>query len=224
MSINEEKKTVKAMYEYMDKASIDEELICKICRLPFIEPRYTPCEETFCLECITNHIQTQNTCYTCHESLSVNALTLTNRTIRNMLDRILVKCIACGQTKLRRGTFGDHVEKVCPKSIVFCSAADIKCPWTGERVELNQHLLSCRFEPMRPVITKIITENQQLKETESRHITQINKQEDEIRQLKRQIEQLKTQVNTWQRQNQQPNVSSRKEDSQTTSTSNQSRE
>jgi len=202
MSVHEEK-TVKAMYEYMDIASVDAELICKICHSPFTEPQYTPCEETFCLECITKWIETQNSCYTCQESLSVNALTQANRTIRNMLDRIRVKCIACEQTELRRGTFADHVEKVCPKTIVFCSSADIKCPWAGQRVELDQHLLNCRFEPMRPGITQFITENKQLKEQVSQLITQITEQQDEIRQLKEQVNQHRTEITEHQNENQQ---------------------
>ena len=152
-------------YEYLDEISVDPELMCSICHLPFKDPRSTPCDDTFCLECISKWIQTQNrSCPVCRRSLSIDELTQVNRPIRNMLDRIRVKCITCGQSGLLRGNFKEHVEKTCPKMQILCPSADIKCPWEGQRDQLDEHLSNCAFHSLRYIITPLMTENEQLKE------------------------------------------------------------
>jgi hypothetical protein len=175
-------------YDYIDEAYIDPELICSICHSPFKDPCCAPCGETFCRECITQWIETRNTsCPICQKNLSLDALTQPTRMVRNMLDRILVMCIVCGETDLQRGNFNDHIEKVCPKIVVSCPSADIKCLWTGQRDQLNQHLLDCRFESVRPIIHEFIAEYQQLKDQVNQQIIQINGQQDEIGKLKLQL-------------------------------------
>ncbi len=73
--------------------------------------------------------------------------------MRNMLNRIQVNCILCGQNGLQRVNFDEHIERGCPKTIVSCWSVDIKCLWTGQREQLDQQLTTCYFEPMRLVIT-----------------------------------------------------------------------
>lgn len=149
-----------ANYEYMDEASVDPELICNICHSPLKDPYYTPCSETFCRECITNWIQTPNTsCAHYRQALSVNVLTQAPRSLRNMLDRLRVKCIRCQPNELKLVNFDEHIQKACPKAVVLCPSADIKCQWTGQRDQLEQHFATCRFEPMRSVITEFMVEN-----------------------------------------------------------------
>jgi hypothetical protein len=153
-------------YKYMDETSIDRELICIICNAPFNDPLCTPCDHTFCRKCITRWIDKgKPECPTCrHESLSVESLIKASRTVRNMLDRLPVKCIFCGKTGLQRGNFSDHTSKVCSKVHVPCPSADIKCPWTGSRDELNNHIATCVFQPFRSILTELMTKNQQLEE------------------------------------------------------------
>ncbi|CAF1099388.1 unnamed protein product [Adineta steineri] len=185
-------------YEYMNEASTDPELICTICHSPLEDPCCTPCGETFCRECITKWIQTPNvSCPICRKDLSIDVLTQPSRNVRNMLDRIPVKCIVCGQDDLWRGNFDDHIQKVCPKTVVSCSAADVNCTWTGQRDQLNQHLLVCQFasiDKVKPAITELITEYQQLKDQVTRQIPQINEQQNEIKRLKEQLIQKDTQL------------------------------
>jgi hypothetical protein len=119
--------------------------------------------------------------------------------VRNLLDRISVKCIVCGQADIWRGNFDDRIQKVCPKTVVSCLAVDIKCSWTGQRDQLNQHLLVCQFasiETIRPVIIEFIAEYQQLKDQVNRQIPQINGQHNEIEQLKEQISQKDTKIDS----------------------------
>ncbi|CAF2408769.1 unnamed protein product [Rotaria sp. Silwood2] len=100
-----------------------------------------------------------------------------------MLDQLRVKCILCAQTGLQRGNFVDHINKVCPKSVIQCQAADIKCPWKGPRDELQNHITTCVFEPLRPVLSLLIAETRQL-------IDQVKKHDNEIKELTQKMYQL----------------------------------
>jgi septal ring factor EnvC (AmiA/AmiB activator) len=166
--------------------------------------------------------------------------------MRSILDRLQVKCTLCGQNELERANFDKHIEKVCPKIIVSCRAADIKCLWTGQREQLDQHLTTCHFEPMRPAITEMMGEIQQLTDLVDQKIIQITRQQEEIGQLQQQLRfqiaqnskrqnenqqlraqmiQLKTQVNTHRRASQQYYEPLKQGDTQTASMSRiQSRE
>jgi predicted nucleic acid-binding Zn-ribbon protein len=67
-------------------------------------------------------------------------------------------------TNIQRGTFDKHASKICPKATVCCTAVDIKCPWAGSSDQLKQHIISCCYEQIRPVLTEIFQDNRQLKE------------------------------------------------------------
>jgi hypothetical protein len=102
-------------YEYTNEESIDREFICTICTSPFNDPWCTPCDHTFCRACIKSWIDARNvSCPICRKNVSVNLLTQANRTVRNILDRIPVKCTKCGQRKIQRGQFENHISKMCP--------------------------------------------------------------------------------------------------------------
>ncbi|CAF2795037.1 unnamed protein product [Rotaria sp. Silwood2] len=115
--------------------------------------------------------------------ISINELTQASRPLRNILDQIRVQCTLCAQTDLQRGNFVDHINKICPKSVVPCQAADIKCPWQGPRDELQSHISTCVFEPLRPVLSSLIAQNRQL-------IDQVQKHDNEIKKLIQQMHQL----------------------------------
>ena len=117
-----------------------------------------------------------------------------------MLDRILVMCIVCGQTGLQRGNFDDHIEKVCPMIVVSCPSADIKCSWAGQRGQLNQHVLDCRFESVRSIINEFIADYRQLKDQVNRQTIQINGQQDEIGKLKQQLTQKDSEIIVMERE------------------------
>ncbi|CAF2844841.1 unnamed protein product [Rotaria sp. Silwood2] len=172
--------------EYMDEQSIDPNLICSICHKALKDPVCTPCDHTYGRECITQWFNQndKSSCPICLKMpISINELTQASRPLRNMLDQIRVQCTLCAQTGLQRGNFVDHVNKICPKSTVSCQAADIKCPWKGPRVELQSHISTCVFEPLRPVLSLLIAQNRQL-------IDQVQKHDDEIKKLMQQVHQL----------------------------------
>jgi hypothetical protein len=156
-------------FEYMDKASIDKDLNCEYCTNPLVEPVSTPCKHTFCRVCIENKIKkTGGACAKpkCkNKSIALEDLTpVTERIVLNMLDRLLVKCTNCGTSNIQRGAFEKHATKICPKATVACTAVDMKCPWTGSSDQLKQHMISCVYEQIRPILAEIIQDNRQLKE------------------------------------------------------------
>jgi hypothetical protein len=150
----------------MNETSIDPELICIICNSPFNDPLCTPCDHTFCRECITGWINGGNlSCPMCRQHLvSANSLVQASRTVRNMLDRLPVKCILCEKTELQRCNFSEHMGRVCSKVQVPCPSADIKCLWKGPRDQLNNHVATCAFQPLRSILSELMSENRQLKE------------------------------------------------------------
>ncbi|CAF1355014.1 unnamed protein product [Adineta ricciae] len=199
----EQRNTVHDGYEYVDEASIDPELICSICHQPFQDPQYTPCDDTFCRRCITQWIQTQNTsCPICRKSLSIDNLTQVNRPLRNMLNRLQVKCTTCGQSGLQRGDLDDHMNKICPKMEILCSSADIRCSWKGQREQLDEHLSTCAFNSLRYVIIPLVTENSEFKEQIIEMKDQIDKLRNDSQQLQERANRLAIQADTYQRENQ----------------------
>ncbi len=179
-------------YEYVDEPSIDPELICSICNEPFNDPVCTSCDHTFCRHCITGWINKATAgCPTCrNKSLSVERLVQANRTVRNMLDRLTVKCIFCGKSGLQRGNFSEHTNKACSKVHVLCPSADIKCPWKGPRDQLDNHVATCVFQPFRSIYSELIAENRQLKEQVKQMDTQLKQHDAQITQITQQMNQL----------------------------------
>ena len=191
-------------FEYMNEGSIDPDLICNICQLPLTDPCCTPCRETYCRGCITTWIQQQDpSCPHCRELLTVNALSKVPRSLQNMLDRLQIQCTICGRKGLQRINFEDHIQKECIKAIVHCPAADIKCPWSGERDHLNKHLNDCRFEAMRPVIKHFINEKQELQLQVNQQTTEIFEQQNQIQQLTQLVDGYKTRIHVDQYEKQQ---------------------
>jgi hypothetical protein len=172
--------------EYVDEESIDPNLICNICHKPLKDPVSTSCDHIYGSACI-NHWLTSSIHYSCptcqKQPLLITELVRANRLVRNILDDLRVRCTLCEESGMKRGNFHDHITKVCPKAVVECQAADIKCPWKGKREELDNHVSTCIFEPLRPVLGSLITENRQLTD-------QVQKHDKEIKNLTQRMSQM----------------------------------
>lgn len=187
-----------AKYEYMDDVNVDSELICIICKKPFAEPIATPCDHTFCRECLHPWLEKKKkSCPTCRYAIkSIDQCTQVNRPLRNMLNRLRVKCSTCGQTDLLKESFHDHTNKSCPKQSVVCPAANIKCPWKGVREDLAQHQSGCPYEALRPLLTDLIRTNEQLTKDNQQLTNEVNQLSEQKSKANAQINELANKLST----------------------------
>ena len=157
--------TSRRRYKYVDKAAVNQLLLCSVCQDPFVDP-------------VTDRTQRRG----CRSCFTVNDGPFTDITewiVIQMINGLLVECTQCGETNIRREVLEKHEQTACKRAMVSCTAVDIKCPWKGARIERDRHLAECIFEPLRPALAEIITENKQLRE--------------KIEQLERQMQELRAQ-------------------------------
>lgn len=154
----------------------DEELQCKICTFPCLDPVVLPCcENLTCRACLRD-----KSCP--FDRAPIKSLKEPQRIIRNMLERVEVQCLAC-QLIMKRGLKGEvfqkHVDQDCPlqciwgceimltratmaghevvctEVIVACSAADAGCGFLCARGVINDHEASCRSVEFAPFLRRI---------------------------------------------------------------------
>jgi TNF receptor-associated factor 5 len=104
---------------YVD--TVDENLMCSICRCPLVDPITTSCDHTFCFECIEESLLHNSTCPIDRSPLDSKA-TLQGQTpkiIRNQLDSLRAKCPCC-DAAIARSMLENHMEKYCPDSMMRC--------------------------------------------------------------------------------------------------------
>ncbi|KAF7321828.1 TRAF-type zinc finger protein [Mycena kentingensis (nom. inval.)] len=115
-------------------------LLCCICRVPFIEPVTTrTCSHTFCRTCISEALEHARQCPVCRSPLfSVDDLSPANPIIRSLVDELVVKCIhsECPHT-CQRQLLTAHLLDSCPFSLVACPNA--KCDQTLARRDAPSH-------------------------------------------------------------------------------------
>lgn len=111
----------------------DENLICPICRCPFVDPVIlTECDHAFCRDCIrqswTDHpLGPRGNCPTCRTPAKLPARSATSKIIVNILDDLEVHCPKHEQgctTIIKRGEVQDHVTLYCGYGMVECLAEE----------------------------------------------------------------------------------------------------
>lgn len=172
-------------YDYMDEQSIDDELKCSICRLPFQSPVSLSCQHTFCRQCIERWLQENDSCPTCRENPELDEFDeviyspINTFIVTNQLDRLLVRCNQCQQANILRGNFRDHEDK-CPNRVVGCSSSDIECPWKGRKEDKFQHINQCPFNEIRPIIVRLRSELEKCAESQEEMREQLDQQASQI--------------------------------------------
>lgn len=162
------------MYQYIE-SHIDANLICSVCREPFIDPvehKHDDCGTTVCRRCLREYH-----CPECHLPIQKDQIPSASKVVINMLDQLRVKCPTCGQI-IQRGDLDRHLplcpspcphgcgENVYPKNrqtheqecifaIISCEAADVGCTWKDRRVNYGQHKTECKRIIQRPLQLKI---------------------------------------------------------------------
>ncbi|KNC54232.1 Rac2 protein [Thecamonas trahens ATCC 50062] len=78
--------------EYVDE-DIDDELLCSICTLPFLEPVAVPgCEHIFCATCLKDWLFQHANCPACRGTVAASAVAPASRIIRNLVDKLEAHC------------------------------------------------------------------------------------------------------------------------------------
>ena len=137
--------------------------------MPFNEPVTTICDhDIFARNVLKNGLKGISRVQpVVLQSLYVKQLTpVKTRLILNMLDSLSIQCQRCSRTGLQRGNFRRSFEEMSRKKTptCSCSAADIRCLWSGSKNELSSHLEQCPYEQLRPILTELLDENRQLKQ------------------------------------------------------------
>ncbi|CAF1676194.1 unnamed protein product [Rotaria magnacalcarata] len=160
-------------YEYIDRESIGESLLCKLCSNPFINPVVTQCDYTYCGACIEPKIRSGSNC----PSRSCNQLLTTAHLKSNTSMSLTISIL-------------DNLKGSCPERRIDCARKDVGCSWSGPRNTYDEHMNTCLFEKLRPMIDilyKVI-------EKQSFHIEELQKQKTQLEQKNAQVEQQKTQL------------------------------
>jgi len=66
---------------------------------------------------------------------------------------------------------------------VECTAKDAMCPFSGPRSQLSQHLSSCPYVSLRPVLIKFKREIEELRVSKNEEMENLKKEVDKLRQL-----------------------------------------
>lgn len=133
---------------YVCEDQIPPALKCKLCHQPFNDPVIAPDENRYCHSCIVQHYQSTNST----TNLISKLVPVRDEIVYEMLGLLLVQCTECKQDDIKRAEIDQHHEKFCPKRIVACSAADLKCPWRGSAETLPNHRSQCPYEPLRSAL------------------------------------------------------------------------
>lgn len=73
-------------------SKIDEEFVCSICSMVMANPVQSPCEHTFCSECIKEWLRVNGSCPIDRTILIFVDLKPTPRYFRNMMDKMEIRC------------------------------------------------------------------------------------------------------------------------------------
>lgn len=108
-----------SFYTYENEGQINVDLKCSICLDPFQSPFYDVyCRHTFCFKCLQIWIRQKRSCPICRRYFT-KFIPVTDKKRRNELDDLLVHCVHCNETNIKRGNFNDHITYRCSKRIVI---------------------------------------------------------------------------------------------------------
>ncbi|OSD04062.1 hypothetical protein PYCCODRAFT_1364965 [Trametes coccinea BRFM310] len=126
-------------YTYVDTPNAN--LVCCICRSPFVEPCITrTCCHTFCYECISQAVTINRQCPIDRTPLTIHDLAPADPVVRNLVDELVVKCpqepLGCSYL-CQRLLMPVHLRDSCQYVEFACPEA--KCSQRILRKDLQTH-------------------------------------------------------------------------------------
>lgn len=180
----EENQNTEPTYIYINEDDPkNKELKCQyICHEILNEPvSHIKCNHSFCLNCIS---KVNYKCPLCGSGDKEEFETIKNRIVLNLLNELEILCNNCN-VRTTRGIFKDHIsickfkcpldcgtiinrktlnlhKNICPNEIIRCSSYDIGCDVEINRYDLDNHIKTCNWVLLKPIIKKLIDKNKQL--------------------------------------------------------------
>ena len=150
------------LFDYPDE--VEEELQCKVCHQPLVDPYDTPCCHTFCKICISKHLRQESRCPIDNSIVTTETIRQSSLLVRKILDKLQVVCPNNGYCDLimQRSVLEQHLAVQCPGSYVECPQKDRGCEYNGPRFNLEDHLWTCGYASDRsrgegyPVISCVL--------------------------------------------------------------------
>ncbi|ETW80558.1 hypothetical protein HETIRDRAFT_123080 [Heterobasidion irregulare TC 32-1] len=117
-------------YTYVDPPNSN--LVCCICRMPFVEPTTTrTCSHTFCRGCINQALKTSPQCPIDRSPLQDDDLLAASPIVRHLVEELVVECPhrpdGCAFT-CQRQLLASHLQGSCPYVHVPCPHGDCEEP------------------------------------------------------------------------------------------------
>lgn len=154
------------------EGSVDENLICPICRVPFVSPLITDCDHVFCRRCIIQAHALKPVCPIDRLPLKLVGQTRpAPKIIYNQLDNLPVRCPnsprGCDRI-VARSLLENHVARYCDKSLVPCPHPS--CDKTVVRKDTGKGCLhyDVKCEYCEQVVQKVDLEDHQNSECPNR--------------------------------------------------------
>ncbi|KAH8601302.1 hypothetical protein B0O99DRAFT_589359 [Bisporella sp. PMI_857] len=164
--------------------TVNENLICPICKVALVDPVDTECSHTFCRECITRALSHKYICPIDRQPL-VECTTCGDQLPRDcdeVLQEINIEqhqestckerekhCEHCGAEMLRCKQAQHEIE--CPDVIDACKWAEYGCDHKSKRRNLGHHRDDCNFRFIGPMAERLRSEIQTLR-SDVRHLTE----------------------------------------------------
>ncbi|KAF9050002.1 hypothetical protein BJ165DRAFT_1455720 [Panaeolus papilionaceus] len=133
-----------SMYNYL--GTPNNNLICCICRAPFLDPLTSKlCSHTFCSSCILQALSHSSQCPIDRTPLTENDLERAPSIVRAMVDELEVECVYGPPRREEPTDIDSSKEKETVKTPIEDTSFQSGCKWTGERETLGAHLEVCEY-------------------------------------------------------------------------------
>ncbi|KDQ21295.1 hypothetical protein BOTBODRAFT_122986 [Botryobasidium botryosum FD-172 SS1] len=131
------------VYSYVE--SVNSNLICCICRTPFVEPTSAKtCSHTFCLRCIYQALEITSQCPVDRSPLTADDLQPAGSIVRNLVDELMVECpckpSGCTHT-CQRQHLASHLKSDC--LFVQVSCCEDNCEQLLLKKDIRKHSDGC---------------------------------------------------------------------------------